>query len=340
MQETGKAIQPGQPHAYPGCYYQQLLHQARCRKNIAVRPEELAWFDIGHYKYVRHLTLRELMTELVVRGSLCTAPDIVTWDGAVLGPGEVFQTCYPNIIAGEPALHKLFISHETIPELNYLRSTEGVASPALDLPVRELSIGDIDACYHALSAAETDEATFSLETSRHPCYLGHVRKSEIEPETRLTRLQTQAFGSHIEQIYLAVDPSFSKSQLIDAFSELLTDLDNQYGLFTPSAGRHGGLRKKLLYDIQACHLIPLIDLLLWQIRNGKILPLRVVGNLLEKRPFDASSASTGYSETNFRNRYLRTFNQVMNQGNPGEILSRLLENTDDYDASYYDATHA
>lgn len=90
----------------------------------------------------------------------------------------------------------------------------------------------------------------------------------------------------------------------------------------------------------ACHLIPLIDLLLWQIRNGKILPLRVVGNLLEKRPFDASSASTGYSETNFRNRYLRTFNQVMNRGNPGEILSRLLENTDDYDASYYDATHA
>jgi hypothetical protein len=39
-----------------------------------------------------------------------------------------------------------------------------------------------------------------------------------------------------------VDPSFSKSQLIDAFSALLTDLDNQYGLFTPSAGSHGGLR--------------------------------------------------------------------------------------------------
>lgn len=340
MPKTGKSKQPAQARTRRDCYYQQLLHQARCQKNIAVRPEELAWFDIGHYQYVRHLTLRELMTELVVRGSLCTAPDIVTRDGTVLGPGEVFQTCYPKIIAGEPELHKLFISHEKIPELNYLRSTEDVCPQALELPVRELSIGDIDTCYHALSAAETAGTTFSMETSRHPCYLGYVRKSEIEPETRLTRLQTQTFGSYIEQIYLAVDPSFSKSQLIDAFSELLTDLDNQYGLFTPSADRHGGLGKKLLYDIQACHLIPLIDLLLWQIRNGKVLPLRVIGNLLEKHSFDASSASTGYSQTNFRNRYLRTFNQVMNQGNPGEILNRLLENTDDYDASYYDTTHA
>jgi hypothetical protein len=40
----------------------------------------------------------------------------------VLGPGEVFQTCYPKIIAGEPALHKLFISHEKIPEHVFIMS--------------------------------------------------------------------------------------------------------------------------------------------------------------------------------------------------------------------------
>lgn len=155
----------------------------------------------------------------------------------------------------------------------------------------------------------------------------------------MTTLQTQASGSHIEQIYLAVDPSFSKSQLIDAFRVLLTDLDNQYGIFKPSAGQNNGIRQKLLYDIQAYQLIPLIDLLLWQLNNRKKIPLRKIYNLLQNQAFDASSVRTGYSETNFWSSYLRTFDLVMNQGNPGEILSKLLEKTEDYDTSYYDATH-
>ncbi|MGR7259112.1 DUF6387 family protein [Klebsiella aerogenes] len=340
MQDAGKERKPGQKYVRSVSYYQQLLHQARCRKNISVKPEELAWFDIRHYKYVHRLSLRELITELVVRGTLCTAPDIVTWDGVTLGPGEVFQNCYPKILAGEPQLHRLFISHEQIPELNYLSDPGEPSSPVLTLPVRELNVGDIDACYHALSAADRDEPFFSLEESRHPCYLGRNSKSDIEPDTPLTRLQTQAFGSHIEQIYLAVDPSYSRTQLIDAFRVLLTDLDNQYGIFTPSAGQTTGIRQKLLYDIQAYHLIPLIDLLLWQVSNRRRIPLRNIYNLLQNHSFDASAVSTGYSETNFRSSYLRTFDLVMNRGNPGEILSKLLEKTEDYDTSYYDATHA
>lgn len=339
MQDTGKERTPGQKSVRPVSYYQQLLHQARCRKNISVKPEELAWFDISHYKYVHCLTLRELMTELMVRGSLCTAPDIETWDDAVLGPGEVFQTCYPKILAGEPALHKLFISHEQIPELNYLSDPGESSSPVLTLPVRELSIGDIDTCYHALSAADTDTPFFSLEESRHPCYLERSSKSDIEPDTPLTTLQISAFGSHIEQIYLAVDPSYSKTQLIDAFRVLLTDLDNQYGIFTPPAEQTTGIRQKLLYDIQAYHLIPLIDLLLWQISNRRILPLRNLFNLLNNHPFGASATYTGYAKTNFQSSYLRTFDQVMNRGNPGEVLSKPSVKTDGYDTSYYAATH-
>ncbi|HBS5782870.1 TPA: hypothetical protein MAK69_004255 [Klebsiella aerogenes] len=320
-------------------YYQRLLNIGGCRESPPVEQKDLAWFDLSHYDYVRLLSLRQLMTELIVRGSLCSSPDIVTWDGTVLGPGEIFQTCYPKIIAGNPALHPLFISHEQIPELNYLPGQDAPASPILTLPVRELNIGDIDTCYHALSAADMDKEFFLLEESRHPCYLERISKSDIEPDTPLTTLQTQASGSHIEQIYLAVDPSFSKSQLIDAFRVLLTDLDNQYGIFKPSAGQNNGIRQKLLYDIQAYQLIPLIDLLLWQLNNRKKIPLRKIYNLLQNQSFDASSVRTGYSETNFRSSYLRTFDLVMNQGNPGEILSKLLEKTEDYDTSYYDATH-
>lgn len=340
MQETGKDKKSDQKHAPSDSYYQQLLHRARCRGESPVEPEELAWFDIRHYKYLRDLSLRQLITELVIRGTLCTALDIVTWDGMTLGPGKVFQTCYPKIIAGEPALHRLFISHEKIPELNYLLSPGDFSPQALTLPVRELSIGDIDACYHALSAADSDREFFSLDEFRHPCYLERISKSEFDPDTPLTTLQTQAFRSHIGQIYLAVDPAFSKSQLIDAFRELLTDLDEQYSIFTPTAGHNDGTNKKLLYDIQANHLIPLIDLLLWQVRNRRRLPSRNIYNLLKNHPFDASSADTGYSETNFRSGSLRTFERVMNQGNPGEILMKLLEKTNDYDKSYYDATHS
>lgn len=149
-------------------YYQQLLNIAGCRASNPVEQKDLAWFDLSHYDYVRHLSLRQLMTELIVRGSLCSAPDIVTWDGAVLGPSEIFQTCYPEIIAGNPALHPLFISHEQIPELNYLPGPDAPASPMLTLPVRELNIGDIDACYHALSAADMDKEFFYLRSPGIP----------------------------------------------------------------------------------------------------------------------------------------------------------------------------
>ncbi|MBS0895560.1 hypothetical protein JK211_16290 [Tatumella sp. JGM130] len=97
MQKTGKSKQPAQARTRRNCYYQQLLHQARCRKNFTVTPEDLSWFDIRHYDYVRDLSLKHLMTELIVRGALCSKPDIVMWDGAVLGPGEIFQVCYPRI---------------------------------------------------------------------------------------------------------------------------------------------------------------------------------------------------------------------------------------------------
>ena len=339
MQKIGKVKKSDPKYAPSDSYYQQLLHRARCRGESPVESEELAWFDLRHYKYVHRLSLRELITELVIRGTLCTALDIVMWDGMTLVPGDVFQTCYPKIIAGEPALHRLFISHEKIPELNYLLSPGDFSPLALPLPVRELSIGDIDACYHALSAADADSEFFSLDEARHPCYLERISKSEFDPDTQLTTLQTQAFGSHIGQIYMAVDPAFSKSQLIDAFRELLTDLDEQYSIFTPVAGQTTGIHPKLLSDIHTYHLIPLIDLLLWQVSNRRVIPLRNIYNLLKKHSFDASAASTGYSETNFQSSYLRAFDLVMNQGNPGEILSKLLEKTDGYDTSYYDATH-
>lgn len=337
MQETGKGKKSGQKHTYP-TYYQQLLDRARCCDPV-VEPEALVWFDIKHYEYLHNLSLRQIMTELVVRGTLCTAPDIVAWDGAVLGPSEIFNACYPKIIAGEPAIHQLFISHEKIPELNYVLSPEDT-SPALTLPVRELSIGDIDACYHALSAAETGNEFFTLEETQHPCYLGRFSKSDFEPEALLTTLQTQAFCSDIKQIYLAIDPSFSKSQLLDAFREVLTSLDDQYGIFMPPVEHNTRIRKKLLYDIKAYHIIPLIDLLLWQVRNRKTVPLRNIYNLLKNNSFNASSADTGYSETNFRTSSLRTFDLVMNQGNPGEVLSKLLEKTDDYDAPYKDVSRS
>lgn len=172
MPKTGKSKQPAQAGTRRDCYYQQLLHQARCQRNIAVRPEELAWFDIRHYDYVRDLSLKHLMTELIVRGALCSKPDIVTWNGAVLRPGEIFQTCYPRITAGKPAVHPLFISHEQLPELKYLPAPDTPASPVLTSPVRELSISDIDDCYHALSATDVDKAFFHLKNPGIPVISG------------------------------------------------------------------------------------------------------------------------------------------------------------------------
>lgn len=389
-------------------YYEKLLQQAQCRTE-EITQEDLSWFKIKNYDYVKNLKLRELIIEIVVRANLCTRPDVVCWRGTFFSKTPSFSKIYPKIISGEPEIHGYFISHDRIPDMGFLKEEDETfspepeqaernmnvsaaddnseacfaqskdagdpaetelpgeavnisdadekankcssqnederASPELALPVREMSIRDIDVCYDALSYGDKkkkggteDNRYYTLEESLHPCHLG-VSKSLLDPDTPLTDVQRNPFSRGIEQIYLTVDPSFTESQIIAAFKEILASINTRHGIFTSSEEQQSKLRKKTMYDIHAYHIIPLIDLVLWQIQNRKRFPLRMVYNLLKNKSLNASASTTGYSETNFKNANLKTFDLIMNQGDPGAVLKELIENKDDYELSWYKFTH-
>lgn len=343
MNNTSVHQQKSKKNVKKPFYYDALLLKAQCRKNWMDSknsknegtPEELSWFKIKNYDFVRDLTLRDLLIELVVRADLCTQPDVVTRYGCILSKTEDYSKTYPRIISGEPAIHEFYKSHDKIPDLCYLAEDDDISTPALALPVREMSIRDIDACHDALSFGE--KKYYTLEESLHPCRLS-VSKSSLNPDTPLTDIQRRPFCMGIEQIYLAVDPSFTESQLIASFREILADINTRHGIFTSPDEPQSTLRKKTLYDIHAYHIIPLIDLVLWQIQNRKKIPLRNVYNLLKNNQFDAPSSSTGYSETNFRNANLKTFDLIMNQGNPSAVVKKLIDKEDDYNLSFNELT--
>ncbi|MEQ5120893.1 DUF6387 family protein [Morganella morganii] len=316
-------------------YYQRLLKDTP--RNNKVKEKELNWFKIQNYDYITNLSLRQLITEIVIREKLCTNSDEIGCSGLKYGKTELFNVCYPEILSGKPEINGLFDLHEKIPTLSYLRHTDECSPSVTKLPIRELNIRDIDGCYNALSSASSPR--YSLETSVHPCHLGRIPKSHFPSDTTLTTIQNRLFSYGIKQIYLTIDPSYSRSQLIDAFNEMLNNLNENYGIFTKNKQPDNKLRNKTLYDIYAHHIIPLIDLVLWQIHNKKRLSLKMVYNLLKGQQFDASADSTGYSQTNFQSSTLKTFDLIMGQKDPSEILKKLIGETCDYDMSFYEATH-
>lgn len=250
-------------------YYSQVLSRAQCVKYKG-NPEEFNWFKRENYQFVNEMPFSALVRELVMRINLGIVAntdsdcDVITTD--------LFRKLYAKITEGQPVISDYFISEKERPEIIYPKPDAGLAAREFILsedpvPVRELSIRDINECYNAISVA--DRPTFSVtEDFTHPCYLGFTRKEDVGLDTLLTTLQEQNRG--IEQIYLSVNPYCSESEILSSFQEIL-------GHYR----KHKILSYTKILNIRLHQTLPLMDLVIWQTKNKKALPLWQIYNLLE-----------------------------------------------------------
>lgn len=302
-------------------YYSQVLSRAQCVKYKG-NPEEFNWFKRENYQFVNKMPFSALVRELVIRINLGIVAntdsdyDVITTD--------LFWKLYAKITDGQPVMSDYFISDKENPEIIYPKPDAGSAAREFILsedpvPVRELSIRDINECYNAISVA--DKPTFSVtEDCTHPCYLGFTKKEDVGLDTLLTTLQEQNRG--IEQIYLSVNPYCSESEILSSFQDILS---------------HYRKNKILSYtkilNIRLHQTLPLMDLVIWQTKNKKALPLWQIYNLLEGLPVDLAQKNTEFNSRTFSNTVLKTFENVLDQGTFAQLLDTLREKNDGYNLS-------
>lgn len=302
-------------------YYSQVLSRAQCVKYKG-NPEEFNWFKRENYQFVNKMPFSALVRELVIRINLGIVAntdsdyDVITTD--------LFWKLYAKITDGQPVISDYFISDKENPEIIYPKPDAGSAAREFILsedpvPVRELSIRDINECYNAISVA--DKPTFSVtEDCTHPCYLGFTKKEDVGLDTLLTTLQEQNRG--IEQIYLSVNPYCSESEILSSFQDILS---------------HYRKNKILSYtkilNIRLHQTLPLMDLVIWQTKNKKALPLWQIYNLLEGLPVDLAQKNTEFNSRTFSNTVLKTFENVLDQGTFAQLLDTLREKNDGYNLS-------
>lgn len=302
----------------PVNYYSQVLSRSQCEAYKG-KPEELNWFKIKNYDFVNEMPFSKIIRELIARVNLGIIANTDSEYGIVTA--SLFKELYSRIIEGQPVINGYFISDKEHPEIIYPKPNaesdvrEFIFSE-VPIPVRELSIRDINECYDAISVA--DKPTFSVtEDFTHPCYLGFTRKEDVGLDTLLTTLQEQNRG--IEQIYLSVNPYCSESEILSSFQEIL----NRHR-------KHKMLSDRKILNIRLHNTLPLLDLVIWQIKNKKQLPLWQIYNLLKGHPVDLAQKNTDFNSRIFSNTVLKTFGSVLGQGTFVPLLDTLREKKDGY----------
>lgn len=315
-------------------YYGQVLSRAKCRAYNA-SDEDVSWFDIKNYQYINKLPFNKLIIELIARVDSTNAAH-TDGDYGIISK-SLFDEIYSAIISGRPAINDHFISDNNDPhvisltdkrkkedELAVWGVREWITSSqhGSRIPVRELNVRDILGCYHAVSSTGMTTLPVYADTS-HPCYTGFIKKEDISSETTLTDIQFKHRG--IDQLFLSVDLSFSETQLIAAFKKTLEELRQQKKL----------TERKIL-DIKLHKMLPLMDLIIWQIKERKQLPLRQIYNLLEGLPVESTGSSTGFDWSKFNTGVLKTLEKVLGQGSLLPLLDTLSENPGSYEATLDD----
>lgn len=312
-------------------YYSQVLSRAKCKEHRASQ-EEVDWFDIKNYQFANRIPFKELICELIARVDSANAAH--TEDSYGIVSASLFDKIYSDITTGHPTINNYFIYDHNDPRIislaNKMEQEVEIADggdlelitldqASLNIPVRELNISDIRDCYHAISSTETITVPMYANTS-HPCYTGFLKKEDINNDTTLTTVQSKKNG--IEQLYLSVDLSFSEAQLITAFEKILAELR-----------QHKKLTRRKILDIKLHKMLPLMDLIIWQVKERKRLPLWQIYNLLEGFPVESSDSITGFDWSKFNKGVLRTLEKVLGQGTLLPLLDALDDNKGHYDIS-------
>lgn len=311
-------------------YYSQVLANAHCEPYEAT-TEDFSWFCMKNYQFIRNLSLRNIICELAIRTDLGIVANTKNDHGIITKP--LFDEIYADITSGKPSISARFSSDISRPELIKLAEDFNNNVENKKTPIRELNAQDIYDCHDALSAGDGETYSLSQLNSPHPCCCINKTLPENKTEVLLTELQS----SDVELVYLSVDPSYSDRQLIDSFKQTLKCLREKNHLLTVNEDKAYVLSKNKFLSIGSASIIPLMDLVIWQVNNKKALGVRQIYNLLKSYKIDARAADTLYNSGNFVQSVLELFEQIIDKGRFTILLNTLRLKTSSYEKSFRDA---
>ncbi|VXC42955.1 conserved hypothetical protein [Enterobacterales bacterium 8AC] len=297
--QTSKTRRPTEQKVIPSKYlYLQFLQQAGSLEKEAT-PKNVEWFNIRHYDFVQHMPLGELLTELTDRKGLM---DVHTLRHA---PADhVFSHMYRDIVAGH-----VLVSH-------YLNKEP------TRFDVQPLNIWDADNKKKRRMEQEAWEAGRlpNMDKEGSPVVRPLIVSDVTEFNQRLTEARNgmqprridiyDALADHLwphdPTLYFAVSPrNLTDDVLIQAFKKALRDARKRYEISDGTLGKIKPmtiLRMIKLFDL---NILPLVDLLLWQLKEGCRLPLEWLYHTL-KHP----DSKTAFDSSNFKKIYLGYFEQI------------------------------
>ncbi|CQI89180.1 Uncharacterised protein [Yersinia rohdei] len=305
-------------------YYSEVLARARCEPHNAT-AEEFGWFHMENYQFIQKLSVRDLICELTIRADLGIVANTRSDHGMITK--ELFDEIYADITSGKPNISVRFLSDTSRPEIIKLAEDLHIDLKYERTAVRELNVQDIYDCHEALIAGDGDTFSLAQLHSQHPCCCLSKKLPEDRTKTLLTELQSP----DVEFIYLSVDPTYSDLQLIDSFKKTLKNIRDKNNLLTVSEEKEHVLSNHKLHSIERAKIMPLMDLIIWQVMNKKALDLRQIFNLLKGNDLDARAVNTDYHPGNFITCVLEPFEQILNEGKFASLINTFRLKTNDYD---------
>lgn len=201
--------------------------------------EDLTWFKIKNYDFIKELTLGDFLYELISRKFIYETSLMLNFD-FFMGDEEVAAAEY--IFNGKPEVRDIV-----------LKSSDRI--------IKQLNAGDIDSAYHLIN-------------NQYSSLPGEVLKARnVEFNDRLADLKIP----NENNIYASINiREFTDEQLISEFQALLTTWRKVYGIQAPKIRKTNPLAVSNILKIFDYRIIPITDIYIWGNLNSKEIKPKLV----------------------------------------------------------------
>ncbi|QTF10216.1 hypothetical protein HC231_21510 [Brenneria izadpanahii] len=293
--------------------YTKMLTSPTTKKHKATR-EDVSWFNIKNYNFVRKLTIADMLDELYARLELI---GFSSHEELIDFPG--IKKSYIDIISGKPEIRKN--TYQETSQLEDISKEENkslcfnIENRTIEIksPVYELTVSHIENIYQNLKLRDF-----------HSPYIKHITDDD-EPNKAdtLTSLQKP----YVDHVYLYVDlEGYTDAQLIDSFKNTISTLRERYKIEKKFNYTEKPLPKNKIIDIFRNQVIPIADLLIWQRINGIQIPLSQVNKLLSLEDIDTPNKYVEFDGSNFKATKLKTFDLTFNDGRLEQLSIAIQKN--------------
>ncbi|WP_416261061.1 DUF6387 family protein [Gibbsiella quercinecans] len=297
--------------------YTKMLTSPTTKKHKATR-EDVSWFNIKNYSFVRKLTIIDMLEELYARLELIgfSSPEELIDFPSI-------KKSYIDIISGKPEIRKN--TDQVTSQLESISKkviTADKNSLSVDIenrtieiksPVYELTVSHIENIYQNLKSRDF-----------HSPYIKHITDDDEPNKTdTLTSLQKP----YVDHVYLYVDlEGYTEAQLINSFKNTISTLRERYKIEKKFNYTEKPLPKNKIIDIFRNQVIPIADLLIWQRINGIQIPLSQVNKLLNLEDIDTPNKYVEFDGSNFKATKLKTFDLTFNDGRLEQLSIAIQKN--------------